>query len=108
MGEAQWFRVASRALGIWMLLEMFGELRTILIIELGWYKLTTYPFGAYVMHFVFAGALGVYLVWGAKHLSELVFGPEQRGFDVHPVEAVPSAETNHVEAQEEADSRDGV
>ena len=85
MNEIQWFRATSRAFGVWMLLDMVSELRTLLIIQMNLFKPVSTPVGVYIVHAAIDAAVAAYLLWGANHLTIIVFGQEKRGFDVEVI-----------------------
>jgi len=88
MSPRKWFEVGARLIGVWTLLGMISELRTILVIRMELFNPST-PLLTYIIHAACDAAAGFYLLFAAGHLSGIVFGQEGRGFEVSTTSPMP-------------------
>jgi hypothetical protein len=82
MRPRDWFEVGVRLLGVWTLITVFGDIRTILLIRMDLFTPERTPFATYIIRAATDAAVGFYLLFAAGHLVSLVFGHETRGCDV--------------------------
>jgi hypothetical protein len=82
MRPSDWFGVGVRLIGVWMAIVAIGDLRTILDIRMGLFVPQRTPFPTYSIQCAIDVVIALYLLIGARHLSQLIYGREETGFDV--------------------------
>lgn len=82
MRPSEWFGVGVRVLGVWRAIVAIDDLVTIFDLHMGWFVPQRTPFVEYSVRCAIDIAIALYLLLGTRHLTGLIYGREEAGFDV--------------------------
>jgi hypothetical protein len=82
MRPSEWFGVGVRVLGVWRAVVAVEDLATILDIRLGYFVPQRTAFASYSIHCAVDVVIALYLLLGTRHLTTLIYGREEAGFEV--------------------------